>query len=328
LALASIDIVGGDAEQTATQLLDEHKNSLLHLCAAGTGQAFGARAEAAAGAPGASPFTGILEALERQDMSALDEAVRFLAVGASPEPQQGAVAGALAGLLKASADPTGINRVAVARAGAIPPLLQLLRCPLSDVQLQAAWALHNLTSKNTDNKEAVVKENGVAPLVSVLRSGTPEAKAQVVGVLRNLTGGSIVCKAAVDMAGAIPSVVALMAKGSAAPQVQANLAVILYNLCKDSGERRSVVAKSGAVAVLVSTLGCGIPQVQQEAADALRMIVSGSREQCAHAVSTGVAPVLGVAMGSNATPKLRQQAGLLKKELLRCGGPDVLKALH
>lgn len=47
LALASMDIAGGDAEQVAA-LLDERQNTLLHLCAQGTGQSQLATAEAAA----------------------------------------------------------------------------------------------------------------------------------------------------------------------------------------------------------------------------------------------------------------------------------------
>jgi len=291
-------------------------------------EALAASLEAPTTSPELSPFPGLLAGLERHDLSVLDDAVGFLAPGTNPEQQQAAIAGALAGLLKASVDPTGINRIAVARAGAIAPLVQLLKSNTQELQLQAAWALHNLTSKNADNKEAVVRDGAAGPLVAVLRSGSPEAKAQVVGVLRNLTGGSAGCKAAVEAAGAIPSVVALLAKGASAPQVQANLAVVLYNLCKDNMERRVLVYRAGAIPVLIAMLGGGVPQVQQEAADTLRIMVSNSKDYCSAAISAGIAPVLAVATGAMAAAKLRQQAGLLKRELARCGGPDVQRALH
>uniref|UniRef100_A0A7S1RE20 Armadillo repeat-containing protein 8 n=1 Tax=Alexandrium catenella TaxID=2925 RepID=A0A7S1RE20_ALECA len=290
--------------------------------------AVSSEAPAASASADSSPFPPVLEALECRDLTVLDEAVTLLAPGAHPDQQRAAIAGALGSLVKASVDPTGINRVAVARAGAIPPLVQMLRSQFSECQLQAAWALHNLTSKNADNKEAVVREGGVMPLVAVLRSGTPEAKSQVVGVLRNLSGGSVSCKAAVEAAGTISMVVGMLTKaGSYQPLVQANLAVILYNLCKDSPDCKLQVARGGALQVLVSLLGSGVAPAQQEAADTLRIVVTGSADYCAAAVSSGVVPVLGVAMGPTAPPKLRQQAGFLKKELIRSGGPDVQKAL-
>merc|ERR1712113_776601 len=159
-----------------------------------------------------------------------------------------------------------------AKAGAIPPLIQLLKAPDPEAQRQAAWALHNLTSKNAENKEIVIKHGGSGPTVSVLRTGGDEARAQAVGVLRNLSGGSPACKATVASAGAMPAIVAQMAK-EALPMVLVNLCVIIYNLCKDSQERRNLVVNAAGLPVLVSLLGSGMPQVQQEAADALRIVV-------------------------------------------------------
>jgi len=283
--------------------------------------------EASTPASSSSPFPPVLAALENKDMNVLSDAVHLLASSAHPVQQRAAIAGALGNLVKGSADPTGINRIAVARAGAIPPLIQLLRSTASEGQLQAAWALHNLTSKNADNKEAVVRENGVNPLVTVLRMGTAETKAQAIGALRNLSGGGFGCKAAIEASGAIPTIVALLAKGSSHPQVQANMSVVLYNLCKDSSDSKAAAFRAGALPVFVSLLGGGVQQVQQEAADVMRVIISGNSDYCSAIISAGVGPVLRQTTGPAAPARLRQQAGLLKKELVRCGGPDVQKSL-
>jgi len=283
--------------------------------------------EASTPASSSSPFPPVLAALENKEMSVLSDAVRLLASGSHPVQQRAAIASALGNLVKGSADPTGINRIAVARAGAIPPLIQLLKSENSEGQLQAAWALHNLTSKNADNKEVVVKENGVSPLVTALRMGTAETKAQAIGALRNLSGGGLGCKAAIQASGAIPTTVALLAKGSSHPQVQANMAVVLYNLCKDSNDSKAAAFRAGALPVFVSLLGGGVQQVQQEAADVMRVIISGNSDYCSAMISAGVGPVLRQTTGPAAPARLRQQAGLLKKELVRCGGPDVQKAL-
>jgi len=283
--------------------------------------------EASAPASSSSPFPPVIAALENKDMNILSDAVDLLASSSHPVQQRAAIAAALGNLVKGSADPTGINRISVARAGAVPPLIQLLRSTTSEAQLQAAWALHNLTSKNSDNKEAVVREGGVSPLVNVLRMGTAEAKAQAVGALRNLSGGSLGCKAAIETSGAIPTIVALLTKGSLHQQVQANMCVVLYNLCKDGNDSKAAAVRAGALPVFVSLLGGGIQQVQQEAADVMRVIISGNSSYCSAMISAGVAPVLRQTTGPAAPARLRQQAGLLRKELLRCGGPDVQKSL-
>lgn len=270
-------------------------------------------------------FTKVFDALEKRDLTVLDVAVRLLSAGALEH--KGAIAGALARVTPGSVDATGANRVAVAKAGAIKPLIQLLKTKEDvEVQRQAAWALHNLTSKNNENKETVIKQGGAGPVVAVLRSSNDEARAQAVGVLRNLSGGGPACKATVVAANAIPTVVKLMTN-EAAPTVLVNLCVILFNLCKDSSERRVAVVGAAGLPALVSLLGSGIPQVQQEAADALRITVLDNRDHCSAAISVGLAPVLMVAMGATQPPKLQAQAGMLKRELLKSGGDKVIKAL-
>eukprot|EP00928_Gymnodinium_smaydae_P037683 TRINITY_DN26116_c0_g4_i1.p1 TRINITY_DN26116_c0_g4~~TRINITY_DN26116_c0_g4_i1.p1 ORF type:complete len:548 (+),score=154.00 TRINITY_DN26116_c0_g4_i1:85-1728(+) len=276
-------------------------------------------------APAGPNFALVHEKLDKFDLSVLDQAVSLLSSGA-PD-QQAAIAGDLARLTPSSVDTTGSNRVAVARAGAIPPLLQLLSCTNAETQREAARALHNLTSKNADNKEGVIRHGGAAPLVAVLRGGGPEAKAQAVGLLRNLAGGSAACKDSLFKAGAIARIVAMMQEEKV-PQILVNLAVALFNLCKDSPERKAKALDADAFPALVSMLGSGTPQVQQEAADTIRIIVVGSAERCMLAIGAGVAPVLAAAVSAKAPAKLQAQAGLLKTELLKSGGPEVKKALE
>jgi len=327
---ASKDALADGEEDTTAKRLKAAANGAEEPTPAAAATADAVRGdgpEASTPAASSSPFPPVLAALENKEMNILGEAVHLLASNSHPVQQRAAIASALGNLVKGSADPTGINRVAVARAGAIPPLIQLLKSTAPEGQLQAAWALHNLTSKNADNKEAVAKENGAGPLVTVLRAGTAEAKAQAVGALRNLSGGGFACKAAIEASGAIPTIIALLAKGSSHPQVQANMAVVLYNLCKDSNDSKAATFRAGALPVFVSLLGGGVQQVQQEAADVMRVIISGNSDYCAAIIAAGVAPVLRQTTGPGAPARLRQQAGLLKKELVRCGGPEVQKVL-
>jgi hypothetical protein len=128
--------------------------------------------------------------------------VPLLAHGSPPLLQQHA-AGAL-GALAACAK----NAVAIAAAGVIPRLVQLLApgCP----QKNAAALLGNLAG-NADTAVALAAAGAIPPLVEMLESGPPAMMAVV--VLRRLAedGGSAV---AIADAGAILPLVQLLGGGS------------------------------------------------------------------------------------------------------------------
>merc|ERR1712080_380890 len=106
------------------------------------------------------------------------------------------------------------------------------------VLTQATRALHNLTSKNVDNKRLAVEAGAPRLLIPLLRTGAPAVREQGSGLLRNLAGGSPENKAALADAGAIISIISLL-RAESSPGVQANLAVVLYNLVNGHAIRRN-----------------------------------------------------------------------------------------
>ena len=78
------------------------------------------------------------------------------------------------------------NRGAIAAAGAIAPLVELMRNDRPDAKYGGAHALGNLAFKHHDNKVAIAAAGAIAPLVEVVRSGCADAKASAAFALANL----------------------------------------------------------------------------------------------------------------------------------------------
>ena len=60
------------------------------------------------------------------------------------------------------------DQIAAAKAGAVDPLVALLRTGTDDVKEQAAWALANLAFENADNQVAIAKAGAVESLVALV----------------------------------------------------------------------------------------------------------------------------------------------------------------
>ena len=78
------------------------------------------------------------------------------------------------------------NRVLIAEAGGIPPLVEHLRDGSAEAKLWAARALRELADNNPANKVLIVEASGIPPLVELLRDGSQIAKYQAAHALRHL----------------------------------------------------------------------------------------------------------------------------------------------
>ena len=63
------------------------------------------------------------------------------------------------------------NRDAIREAGAIRPLVDLVRSGTADGRADAAGALNNIASDNAANQAAIVEAGVVGPLVALVRAG-------------------------------------------------------------------------------------------------------------------------------------------------------------
>ncbi|KAH8092393.1 hypothetical protein JL720_5363 [Aureococcus anophagefferens] len=148
--------------------------------------------------------------------------------------------------------------VAIAAAGGIAPLVELVRSGSADAKDSAARALGNLACANDDNQVAIAAAGGIAPLVEVVRSGSDRAKASAVGALANLAYYNPDNQVAIAAAGAIAPLVALTRSGGqGAEDAEAALTNLAYNnvdnqvlIAEAKGDIKTLVvlARSGSSA--------------------------------------------------------------------------------
>jgi hypothetical protein len=76
--------------------------------------------------------------------------------------------------------------VAIARAGAIEPLVALVRGGSAEAQEHAAGALSNLAFDNADNRAAIARAGAIEPLVALEHGGSAGTQEHAAAALSNL----------------------------------------------------------------------------------------------------------------------------------------------
>mmetsp|Transcript_40910 Transcript_40910/g.116025 ORF Transcript_40910/g.116025 Transcript_40910/m.116025 type:complete len:252 (+) Transcript_40910:2-757(+) len=103
----------------------------------------------------------------------------------------------------------------VLKAGALPPLIDILEEGSPLAKARAAGALRNLAFDDDDGVVAIVEAGGIEPLVAVLGAASAEAQENAAAALLNLALLDY-CKLAIARAGGIELLVALEAAGAPA----------------------------------------------------------------------------------------------------------------
>ena len=95
------------------------------------------------------------------------------------------------------------NKVAIAEAGGIALLVDILRDGSADTKWQAAWTLRSLAYTNAANRVLIAEAGGIPPLVQLVRDGSAYAEAvaaTTLGILaRNKDANAVAIAAAVSL---------------------------------------------------------------------------------------------------------------------------------
>ena len=148
-------------------------------------------------------------------------------------------------------------RDALVEAGALPPLLALLReDATSDAVEYAASALANLTCNAEPRKAAIFEAGAVPALVALLEAGAESNAAYRAAIALANLATSETRRAAIVEAGAVPRLVALLAARTGS-LVARRAAMALNNLAFKSVARSAAIVEAGAVPGLVALLADG-----------------------------------------------------------------------
>ncbi|KAK4375133.1 hypothetical protein RND71_005810 [Anisodus tanguticus] len=239
------------------------------------------------------------------ERSKIENLLRKLTSG-SPEDRLSAT-GEIRLLAKRNAD----NRVAIAEAGAIPLLVDLLSTPDSRIQEHAVTALLNL-SICEDNKRSIVTSGAVPGIVYVLKKGSAEARENAAAALFSL---SVIDenKVIIGTSGAIPPLVTLLSDGTQRGKKDA--ATALFNLCIYQGNKGKAV-RAGVVLTLMELLTEPQGGMIDEAL-AILAILSSHPEGKTTIGAAGAVPVL-VNVITNGSPRNKENAAAVLVHL--CSG--------
>ena len=242
---------------------------------------------------------------------AISPLVRLLSGGRPGSEAAANAASALASLMTNRAVSMECNasyRVAIAEAGAIPPLVVLLSGGLesacsaysaacsAEAAEHAAYALSILARH--DSYRITIAEAGAIPPLMALLSGGIEHMATVYAAyaLCNLSYKEA-NKAAITEAGAIQLLVALLCEAKGLyPTVVVRLAIGLHNLAQDT-EGRAAVIRASAIPPLVALLGGGPESKSAEKAAMVLNDLAHDTEGRAIMIGAGAIPRLVTFLG-------------------------------
>ena len=175
------------------------------------------------------------------------------------------------------------NRITIAAAGAVPPLIALLASSSVEVQRAAAGALCNLAGNSTNAgptciimrrtfaccagevETQIAASGAIAPLIALLASPSSEIQLAAAWALRNLAENGAPCNACHGGLFVLPRVVAHEHRVSSCA----------------ADQNKILIELAGAVPPLVSLLKSPSVALQRPAAEALNALASSG--VCAHA---------------------------------------------
>ncbi|GAB2274349.1 U-box domain-containing protein 13 [Dionaea muscipula] len=211
----------------------------------------------------------------------------------SPEDQRSA-----AGEVRLLAKRNAGNRMAIAKAGAIPLLVGLLSTADSRTQEHAVTALLNLSIYD-DNKAIIISSGALPGIVHVLKKGSMEARENAAATLFSL---SVVDenKVKIGASGAIPHLVTLLSEGTHRGKKDA--ATALFNLCIFQGNKGKAV-RAGLVPILVRLLKEAGGGMVDEALAILAILASHSDGKAAIGAADALRPLADIIVNGSARNK-------------------------
>jgi vacuolar protein 8 len=170
----------------------------------------------------------------------------------------------------------------IVAAGAIPPLVALVRNGSDYGKKWAACALANLAIGDIA-AQPIADAGGIAALVELLRDGSDDGKMRAAHALANLAcNGDVAAQSIVD-AGGIAALFELLRDGSDDGQKQAARA--LWNLTSNADAYDAMIAEAGAIEQLVELERNGSDDAKEHATRALDTIAFNSDFEAAVAAA-------------------------------------------
>ncbi|KAJ0988205.1 hypothetical protein J5N97_006561 [Dioscorea zingiberensis] len=198
------------------------------------------------------------------------------------------------------------NKDKIVKTGAVPHLVELLRCENGGLRELATAAI--LTLSASDANKSILAASGVVPLlVQILISGSIQGKVDAVTALYNLS----ICKENAFLSISVEAITPLLAllKDSKKHSKFAEKASVLLEILAESDEGRCLIAESnGSILTLVETVEEGSPVSTEYAVGILLSLCKCCREKYRELIlKEGAIPGL-LLLTADGTKKARERA--------------------
>ena len=206
-----------------------------------------------------------------------------------------------------------LSRAPFVKAGAIPPLVSLLKGASADTHVHICQALANLAHKSREGQRGIARVGALPLLVNLLGSG--KAQESAARAIAELARDNETNQAEVTQLGGIQKLIALLTVMSMDAQAQAAAALAAVA----SGEIKDIIAKAGGIRPLLVLLESRYPSAEQNAANALALLALNHRaNQDSIANMGGIVPLVKLTeRGHGHTADVQAQAVLAITEISR-----------
>ncbi|XP_052298356.1 importin subunit alpha-2-like isoform X3 [Citrus sinensis] len=211
----------------------------------------------------------------------------------------------------------------------------LMREDYPQLQYEAAWALSNIASGNSENIKVVIDHGAVPIFVKLLASPSDDVREQAVWALGNVAGDSSGCRDLVLSEGALIPLLAELNNHAKLSMLRI-AARTLSNLCKGKPEPPFDQVRP-ALPALAQLIRSNNEEVLTDACWALSCLSDGTNDNVQAVIEAGVCPrlveLLGHSSSSVLTPALRTIGNIVTGDdfqaqyIINCGALPYLLGL-